>query len=194
MVLQCVCARNFLQKDYIGLWFYSVCCKLRAKGYITLKLIVCVPETSCKVLHQYLDTAYNFPQWVTSLQPSAGYFLHIFTHWASNIHDNTQVKVIISTMLVISVGIWFLHVQETCSYTTSCAHVFQHIVLPKLPNYATLRKSRLLFNWDNVFIWRYTVYWLLYINYRILMNRIVLWFQTHSWYNIHITSVDCSFV
>ena len=70
MVLRC--ARNFLQKD---LWFYSMCCNLRANTLL-LKLIFCLPETSCKELHQYLDTACNFPQWVTSSQPSAGYFIH----------------------------------------------------------------------------------------------------------------------
>ena len=60
---------------------FAVCtANIVQKVTLLLKLIVSVPETSCKELHQYLDTACNFPQWVTSLHPSAGYFLHIFTH------------------------------------------------------------------------------------------------------------------
>ena len=91
------------------------------------------------------------------ITPKCWIFLAYIYPWARNIHtidsaseENTQIKVITSNLLAISVGICFLHVQETCSYTTLYACVFQHIVLPKLPNCATLKKSRLLFNWDDV--------------------------------------------
>ena len=92
------------------------------------------------------------------IAPKCWIFLAYIYPWARNIHtidsaseENTQIKLITSNLLAISVGICFLHVQETCSYTTLYACVFQHIVLPKLPNCATLKKSRLLFNWDDVY-------------------------------------------
>ena len=51
------CAGNFLQKHYIGLWFYSVpktSCK-RINGFT---VHVCVPETSCKSINCF----YSVPE------------------------------------------------------------------------------------------------------------------------------------